>query len=177
MEDGEVQLSRLDDALDDVPERRHRLSPHRSYREMEGWSLPPDAAFGSLRLERDLGEARAAGPDGALIRGAHWRNFLVKYSESNRMHKKMQALSSLCRARGVRRGGPTGHRAGPVQRRVLARCLRRALPAPPSRCDLAQPGGRRGDGSGGRRTGVGRLDFDGDGHEEIWIHSAASRRS
>ena len=51
-----------------------------SYREMESWSLPPDAALRLIRLERDLGEARVAGPDGALIRGAHWRNFLVKYS-------------------------------------------------------------------------------------------------
>ena len=41
-----------------------------------------------------------AGPDGALIRGAHWRNFLVKYPESNRMHKKMLALSRSAARRG-----------------------------------------------------------------------------
>src|SRR5207247_1313477 len=51
-------------------------------------------------LERDLGEERVAGPDGAFLRGGHWRNFLVKYPEANRMHKKMLALSALCRARG-----------------------------------------------------------------------------
>ena len=100
VESGEVQLSTLSDALDTVPSGGIAYLPTASYREMEGWSLPPDAALRLIRLERDLGEARVAGPDGALIRGAHWRNFLVKYSESNRMHKKMQALSLLCRQRG-----------------------------------------------------------------------------
>src|SRR2546429_9697589 len=53
-----------------------------------------------VALERDLGEERVAGPDGAFLRGGHWRNFLVKYPEANRMHKKMLALSTLCRDRG-----------------------------------------------------------------------------
>ena len=100
IEGGEVQLSTLTDALTAVPSGGIAYLPTASYREMEGWSLPPDAALRLIRLERDLGEERVGGPDGALIRGAHWRNFLAKYSESNRMHKKMQALSLLARARG-----------------------------------------------------------------------------
>jgi alpha-amylase len=35
-----------------------------------------------------------------LLRGGHWRHFLVKYPESNRMHKMALALSLLCRDRG-----------------------------------------------------------------------------
>src|SRR5207249_5337565 len=54
-------------------------------------------------LEQELGEARMAGLQGALVRGAHWRNFLVKYAEANRMHKKMLALSGL--RSEERRGG------------------------------------------------------------------------
>ena len=75
--------------------------PTASYREMEAWSLPPEPA---LRLGPPGAGSRRGngwpGPDGALVRGAHWRNFLAKYPESNRMHKKMQALSTLCRRRG-----------------------------------------------------------------------------
>ena len=41
-------LSRLDDALDAVPSGGLAYLPTASYREMEGWSLPPDAA---LRLD------------------------------------------------------------------------------------------------------------------------------
>jgi len=45
-----------------------------------------------------------AGPDGGLVRGTLWRNFLVRYPESNRMHKKMLALSALHRALAPGRG-------------------------------------------------------------------------
>ena len=147
--------------------------PTASYREMEGWSLPPDAALRLARLERDMGEERAAGPDGALIRGAHWRNFLVKYSESNRMHKKMMALSALAR----RQGDP------PAARRAIGR----------AQCNDAYWHGVFGglylphlrdaiwrnlaEAEGMLRAGEGiafeALDFDGDGNDEIWVHASA----
>ena len=173
VQNGEARLSRLDDALVAVPSGGIAYLPTCSYREMESWSLPPDAAIRLARLERDLGEARASGPDGALIRGAHWCNFLVKYSESNRMHKKMQALSSLSRARGenaeVRRAigrsqcndaywhGVFGGLYLPHLRDAIWRNLA-----------AAEGALRHGEGLAWER-----LDFDGDGHEEIWIHSAA----
>jgi 4-alpha-glucanotransferase len=171
VKNGEVQLSTLRDALDTVPSGGIAYLPTASYREMEGWSLPPDAALRLIRLERDLGEARLAGPDGALIRGAHWRNFLVKYSESNRMHKKMMALSLLCRSR----------RDPPAARRAIGRAqcndaywhgvfgglylphLREAIW---SNLALAESELRRGEA-----LGVEVLDLDGDGHDEIWVHS------
>jgi alpha-amylase/alpha-mannosidase (GH57 family) len=98
--DGEMVLTTGADALKEVPPTGIAYLPTASYREMEAWSLPADAAIRLESLEKELGEERLAGPDGALIRGAHWRNFFVKYSESNRAHKKMLALSSLSRERG-----------------------------------------------------------------------------
>jgi hypothetical protein len=169
--DGEVQLSTLRDALEHVPSGGIAYLPSASYREMEGWSLPPDAALRLIRLERSLGEARVAGPEGALIRGAHWRNFLVKYSESNRMHKKMQALSLLLRAQGD----------SPAARRAIGRAqcndaywhgvfgglylphLREAIWR---NLALAERELRQGEALTAEV-----LDIDGDGHEEIWIHS------
>jgi alpha-amylase/alpha-mannosidase (GH57 family) len=171
VDSGEVRLSTLSDALATVPSGGIAYLPSASYREMEGWSLPPDAALRLIRLERDLGESRMAGPDGPLIRGAHWRNFLVKYPESNRMHKKMQALSLLCRLRGD----------PPAARRAIGRAqcndaywhgvfgglylphLREAIWR-----NLAQAEQelRRG-----QELSVEVLDLDGDGHDEIWIHS------
>jgi alpha-amylase len=170
---GEVRLSRLDDALAEVPSNGLAYLPTASYREMEAWSLPAPAALRLARLERDIGEARMASPDGALVRGAHWRNFLVKYPESNRMHKKMQALSALCR----RRGDP------PAVRRAIGRAqcndaywhgvfgglylphLREALWR---QLALAEGELRRGKG-----LAYEVLDFDGDGHDELWVHSDA----
>jgi alpha-amylase/alpha-mannosidase (GH57 family) len=172
VESGEVQLSTLTEALDHVPSGGIAYLPTASYREMEGWSLPPDAALRLIRLERDLGEARMAGPDGALIRGSHWRNFLVKYSESNRMHKKMQALSLLLRSRGdlpatARRAigraqcndaywhGVFGGLYLPHLREAIWRNLAQA------ERELRQ----------GEVLEAEVLDLDGDGHDEIWIHS------
>ncbi|HEX3235902.1 MAG TPA: alpha-amylase/4-alpha-glucanotransferase domain-containing protein [Gemmatimonadales bacterium] len=171
VERGEVQLSRLDAALEVVPSGGIAYLPTASYREMESWSLPPDAALRLVRLERELGESRVEGPDGALLRGAHWRNFLVKYSESNRMHKKMQALSALCR----QRGDPPG------ARRAIGR----------AQCNDAYWHGVFGGlylphlrdaiwrnlASAERELRDGEplawdvLDLDGDGHNEIWVHS------
>jgi alpha-amylase/alpha-mannosidase (GH57 family) len=171
IERGEVQLSTLSDALEQVPSGGLAYLPSASYREMEAWSLPSEAALRLTRLERDLGEARIAGPDGALIRGAHWRNFLVKYSESNRMHKKMQALSLMCRTAGD----------PPSARRAIGRAqcndaywhgvfgglylphLREAIWR-----NLAQAERELRQGEG---LAAEILDIDGDGHEEIWIHS------
>jgi 4-alpha-glucanotransferase len=112
-----------------------------------------------------------AGPDGALVRGAHWRNFLAKYAESNRMHKKMQALSFLCRERGdpaaARRAigraqcndaywhGVFGGLYLPHLREAIWRNL-----------SLAEAELRRGESLTAEV-----LDFDADGHDEIWIHS------
>jgi 4-alpha-glucanotransferase len=171
IERGEVQLSTLTDALEHVPSGGIAYLPSASYREMEGWSLPPDAALRLIHLERDLGEARISGPDGPLIRGAHWRNFLVKYSESNRMHKKMQALSLLLREAGD----------PPLARRAIGRAqcndaywhgvfgglylphLREAIWR---NLALAERELRRG-----QRLAAEVWDIDGDGHEEIWVHS------
>ena len=171
IEGGEVELSTLTAALEHVPSGGIAYLPSASYREMEGWSLPPDAALRLIRLERDLGEARISGPDGPLIRGAHWRNFLVKYSESNRMHKKMQALSLLLRDAGD----------PPLARRAIGRAqcndaywhgvfgglylphLREAIWR---NLSLAEQELRRG-----QALEAEVWDLDGDGHEEIWVHS------
>jgi alpha-amylase/alpha-mannosidase (GH57 family) len=171
IEHGEVQLSTLTEALDNVPSGGIAYLPSASYREMEGWSLPPDAALRLIRLERDLGEPRISGPESALIRGAHWRNFLVKYSESNRMHKKMQALSLLLRSQGdppaARRAigraqcndaywhGVFGGLYLPHLREAIWRNLARA------ERELRQ----------GEVLAAEVVDLDGDGHEEVWVHS------
>jgi len=173
VEGGEVVLSRLDEALVAVPSGGLAYLPTASYREMESWSLPPDGALRLTRLERDVGETRVAGADGALLRGAHWRNFLVKYSESNRMHKKMMALSALAR----RHGDP------PAVRRAIGRAqcndaywhgvfgglylphLRDAVWRNLAEAEAAL---RQGEG-----LAYDVLDLDGDGDDEVWIHSPA----
>jgi 4-alpha-glucanotransferase len=169
---GEVHLSRFDDAMAAVTAGGLAYLPSASYREMEGWSLPPDPARALLRLERDWGEERLAGIEGGLLRGGHWRHFLVKYPESNRLHKLMLALSALCRERG-----------DPVEvRRAIGRAqcndaywhgvfgglylpfLRAALW---EQLALAESLLRAEEG-----LALEALDFDADGRHELWLHSA-----
>lgn len=171
MAHGEMQLTTLAAARDAVPSGGLAYLPTASYREMEGWSLPPEPADRLARLEHDLGEDRMAGPDGALVRGSHWRNFLAKYSESNRMHKKAQRLSILCRERG-----------DPAEAREAigrAQCndaywhgvfgglylphLREAIWR-----NLSEAEGRL---RAGEALAVESMDIDADGHAELWIHS------
>ncbi|HEV8305335.1 MAG TPA: alpha-amylase/4-alpha-glucanotransferase domain-containing protein [Gemmatimonadales bacterium] len=169
---GEVRLTTPGAALAEVPSAGLAYLPTASYREMETWALPPAAAGRLVALEHELGEERMAGPDGALVRGGHWRNFLVKYPEANRMHKKMQALSALCRERGdpppARRAigraqcndaywhGVFGGLYLPHLRAAIWRNLARAEQV------LRQ----------GEPLALEQLDLDGDGSPETWIHSS-----
>ena len=169
---GDVRLTTPGAALATVRSGGLAYLPTASYREMEAWSLPPAAARRLAVLEQELGEARMAGPEGALVRGAHWRNFLVKYAEANRMHKKMLALSGLCRERGD----------PPAARRAIGRAqcndaywhgvfgglylphLRNAIW---HQLAVAERALRQGES-----IACEALDLDGDGYDELWIHSA-----
>lgn len=68
--------------------------PTTSYIEMNEWTLPAQAAHqyaDLLQQERDTGRYDQTKP---FIRGGIWRNFFMRYPESNWMHKRMLALSA-----------------------------------------------------------------------------------
>jgi alpha-amylase/alpha-mannosidase (GH57 family) len=169
---GEIVMSTCAEALEAVRPGGLAYLPTASYREMEAWSLPAAAANRLTALETELGAERLAASDGVFVRGAHWRNFFVKYSESNRAHKKMMALSALCR----RRGDP------PVARRAIghAQCndamwhgvfgglylphLREAIWLNLARAE--------GELRAAERLTAETLDLDADGSDEVWVHSS-----
>ena len=177
VERGDVKLVDFTTALAEVPSGGLAYLPTASYREMEKWALPPEAVARLESLERELGEHRVSGPDGGLLRGAHWRNFLVRYPEANRMHKKMLALTALHRARA------TGRHA-----RGLA-AARRAIGR--AQCNDAYWHGVFGglylphlrgavwrnlaaaerDLRHAEKLAAEVVDLDYDGREEIWVHS------
>jgi len=170
---GEVHLTAPHEAIKRIRPRGLVYLPSASYREMEAWALPPEQALRLHRLEQELGEDRMRGLEGALVRGTHWRHFLVKYPESNRMHKKMVRLSALCRAAG----NPLDarHEIGRAQCNdaywhgvfggLYLPHLRGAVWSALARAESLL--------RAGQVLTVERLDFDDDGDDELWIHSAA----
>jgi len=167
---GEIELTTGQRAFREVPSGGLAYLGTASYREMEKWALPPAAQRELTTLEEELGPEQLAAAS-AFVRGGHWHHFLVKYPESNRMHKTMVALSSLSR----RRGDP------PEARRAIGRAqcndaywhgvfgglylphLRNAIW---HQLAFAERELRRGE-----PLAYEELDVDNDGYPELWIHS------
>lgn len=67
--------------------------PEVSYFEMGEWSLNPKDSIRLENLKNELENGGKADEAEHFLRGATWKNFLVKYSESNKIHKRMLELS------------------------------------------------------------------------------------
>lgn len=74
------------DYIDSEPALGQVYIPTGSYDEMGQWSLPTDRAKQIAGLRDELHNREDVT---RYLRGGSWRNFLVKYSEVNQMHKKM----------------------------------------------------------------------------------------
>jgi 4-alpha-glucanotransferase len=170
---GEICVATLSQALAGLPSGGPAYLPSASYREMEEWALPTRAFHALAELKEALGEERFTRGESPLVRGSHWRNFLVKYPEANRMHKKMLAVSGLCRDKG--NPGEARRAVGRAQcndaywHGVFGGLYLRHLRDTVWR-NLAEAEGllRRGEDLEWERR-----DLDLDGHDELWVHSGS----
>ncbi|HOC45128.1 MAG: DUF1926 domain-containing protein [Syntrophorhabdaceae bacterium] len=85
-----LETVHFSDYIETTPPKGRIYLACQSYREMEEWCLPPERAreYGKLLHDDDL-------PCRDFFKGGYYRHFLVKYSESNDMHKRMMRLSKL----------------------------------------------------------------------------------
>jgi hypothetical protein len=67
--------------------------PNVSYAEMGEWSLRADDAIKLEALKQEMGHERYEKEGVKFLKGGIWKNFFVKYEESNRIHKRMIELS------------------------------------------------------------------------------------
>lgn len=72
--------------------------PTASYDEMLKWALPAEAGKKLNTVLEELGRYGLLEKCKRFIRGGTWDNFLVKYPESNYMHKKMLFFSEKSRS-------------------------------------------------------------------------------
>ncbi len=162
--------------LDGHPPIGRIYLPAGSYREMTEWALPPQARAlyeSTHRFLIDRGQAEA---ERILLKGGFFRNFLARYEESNRMHKRvLYALDRLDDS------GLEGARADAIRVRLWrAQCncaywhgVFGGLYLPHLREGIyreileAERDMDEALHDGDRWSRTDRLDFDGDGHEEI----------
>jgi len=88
-----LEMTTLGGYLDANPPLGRVYLPSASYEEMMTWALPLEA---SRELRACLAESdRLPGAERfhRFLRGGLWRNFLVKYPESNQIHKLMLGVS------------------------------------------------------------------------------------
>ncbi|MBU1667325.1 DUF1926 domain-containing protein [bacterium] len=67
--------------------------PNVSYYEMGEWSLRADDALRLNAFKVEMGHDRYDAEGVKFLKGGIWKNFLVKYEESNRIHKRTLELS------------------------------------------------------------------------------------
>jgi hypothetical protein len=83
--------------------------PTASYSEMMEWALPLEAGERYSRAVDLLSADATIEEPKEMVKGGFWRNFLVKYEESNWMHKRMIAVSELVEGAGGKSGKALDH--------------------------------------------------------------------
>ena len=99
---------KLCDYTDIYPPAGRIYLPCASYDEMLEWSLPPDRSVEYTELRHRLEEQEQKDVL-RYVNSGYWRNFLVRYPEINRMHKKMLMVhEKVYRARLYRKDEDCG---------------------------------------------------------------------
>ena len=85
----------LADAVQNTPPRGKIYLPDASYREMTEWSLPVDRQIEHDELIHQLEHDPRWKQIQSFMAGGFWRNFKVKYPETNEMYSRMMYVSGL----------------------------------------------------------------------------------
>lgn len=98
-----INVIHFSDAIDNLRPVGRVYLPTASYAEMMHWTLPEKPyrdyeKFEHLLTEIPNGSDNLKERYGDFVRGGFWRNFMMKYSEVNSMHKKMLRISKRLHA-------------------------------------------------------------------------------
>ena len=88
-----VHMLTFSEYMGKYPPQGRTYLPPASYDEMMEWALPALSAIGFEDMVEELKKDGRYEKYKAFLRGGSWENFLVKYTESNHMHKKMLQVS------------------------------------------------------------------------------------
>jgi alpha-amylase len=124
-----IHTTTLGEAVDNVPPIGKIYLPDSSYREMTEWALPVAQLTAYDQVRNDM-ERDPRWPElSKFVRGGNWRNFKVKYPETDEMYTRMLMVSNrLAAAEESSRQTPSAVRAS-VESAPLAADGARSLPA------------------------------------------------
>ncbi|MEA2062468.1 MAG: alpha-amylase/4-alpha-glucanotransferase domain-containing protein [Gemmatimonadota bacterium] len=105
--------------LDDTPPAGRVYLPAASYFEMGGWALPAEAGERFHALHEKLESEGSLKQFAPFLHGSFWRNFLVRYPESNWMQKRVNRTSRLVRQSLLAKGESPGPDNLPEPLRLL----------------------------------------------------------
>lgn len=88
-----LQVVTMAQAVDSVPPRGKIYLPNASYREMTEWALPTDQQVSYQKTVLELQKSPDWEETKPFVRAGMWRNFLVKYPESNEMYCRSLEVS------------------------------------------------------------------------------------
>lgn len=91
--DESIQTMHYGEYFDQQCTRGIAYLPNVSYYEMGEWSLRADDAHKLEAFKQEMGIKRYDEEGVKFLKGGIWKNFFVKYEESNRIHKRMLELS------------------------------------------------------------------------------------
>lgn len=93
LEDPEIVTMTYGEYFDTYGSRGLAYLPSASYAEMGEWSLRADDTIAFEQLKDQMGHETYERIGSKFFKGGIWKNFLVKYPESNRIHKRMVELA------------------------------------------------------------------------------------
>lgn len=95
LQDEQIETKHYNTYFEEHKTRGIAYVPNVSYYEMGEWSLRTDDALALETFKKEMGSERYEREGVKFLKGGIWKNFFVKYEESNRLHKRMLELSGV----------------------------------------------------------------------------------
>jgi len=89
-----IKIHHFSEVIDQISPAGRTYLPNASYSEMMHWALPSHHFALYEQFETFLKSQGLLEKFESFFKGGFWRNFLVKYPETNTMHKKMMRVSN-----------------------------------------------------------------------------------
>lgn len=119
-----INMMTFGEYIEKYPPKGRVYLPTASYDEMMEWSLPVESQSNFSNIVEEFKNTNQYNRMRPFLRGGFWRNFLVKYSESNKMYSKMMHVSNIIEKRSTMASPtqkpPAGAAKSPPEARVLA---------------------------------------------------------